>query len=377
MADDKTSLTPAHMLHAGMPPLDKSAETTSWFEFAPTHLFYAPIALYCGWLSLRHMGLTLPTNSNPGLPYSGLVGESKYTVLNQMKGQNRGLIAPYARILRWGEQQGLQRTLEDAEEAMENTKLSFPLVAKPDIGMRGSGVQVLKSNADLKGYIRSFPSGANFLLQELIPSEGEAGIFYVRYPGERKGQIISLTLKYFPHVVGNGTKTLRELILADPRAGKLAHLYVERLKSELGSVIPKGKRVRLAFAGNHCRGTIFRDGNDHITDAMTTAFDKLASSMDEFYIGRFDVRFDSFDDLKAGTGFRIIEINGAGGEATHIWDARMTLRGAYRALMGQFSHLYAIGHKNRKRGFKPTAPKDLIKAWLHEKKLTQHYPMTH
>lgn len=360
-----------------MPPLDKSAEAISWFEFAPTHLFYAPIALYCGWLSLKHRGLTLPTNSNPGLPYSGLVGESKYTVLNQMKGPHRDLIASYVRVFRWGESQGVQQTLNEAQEEMKDNGLSFPLVAKPDIGMRGSGVQLLKNKDDLKCYISSFPSAANFLLQELIPSEGEAGVFYVRHPDETKGQIISLTLKYFPYVVGDGIKTLQELIWADPRAGKLVHLYTDRHKAELHSVVPEGQHVRLTFAGNHCRGTIFRDGNDHITKAMTAAFDKLASSMDEFYIGRFDVRFDNFDDLKAGTGFRIIEVNGAGGEATHIWDARMTLRGAYKALMDQFSHLYAIGSKNRRRGFKPTSPTDLIKAWLHEKKLTQHYPITH
>jgi hypothetical protein len=215
------------------------------------------------------------------------------------------------------------------------------------------------------------------MLQSLIDEEGEAGVFYIREPGEKKGRITSLTLKYFPRVNGNGKKTLRELILDDPRAGKLAHLYFERHRERLDDVIKDGESIRLAFAGSHSRGTIFRNGNDQITDAMTDAFDQIAQSIDEFYIGRFDVRFGDFETFRNGSGFRIIEINGAGGEQTHIWDARTTIGGAYKALVQQFGALYRIGAANRRRGFKPTSLRTLIKVWLGEKKLTRHYPMTH
>lgn len=363
--------------HAGMPPLDATADETSWFEFAPAHLFYTPIALYCGWLSLRHLGPTLLTNANPSLPYSGLVGESKHTVLSEVNEDARHLLAPHVRLLRWGGDGGLERTAKEAEEAIGEAGLAFPLVAKPDIGMRGAGVQLVHNAADLRAYAATFPAGANFLLQALVEEEGEAGVFYVREPGEEKGRITSLTLKYFPRVHGDGASTLRDLILRDPRAGKLPHLYFDRHSDRLDDVIEAGESVRLAFAGNHCRGTIFRNGNDEITEAMTVAFDRIAKSMDEFYIGRFDIRFGDFDALKAGHGFRIIEINGAGGEQTHIWDSRTTLRQAYRALMQQFGALYRIGAKNRRRGFSPTPLLALIKAWLGEKQLTRHYPITH
>ena len=142
-------------------------------------------------------------------------------------------------------------------------------------------------------------------------------------------------------------------------------------------MIPEGESIRLAFAGNHCRGAIFRNGNDEITDAMTDVFDSIANSMGEFYAGRFDVRFGDFDAFQKGGNFKIIEVNGAGGEATHIWDSRTSLREAYSTLMGQFDHLFAIGAKNRKRGYKPTSLRALIKVWLNEKKLTKNYPITH
>lgn len=364
--------------HAGMPALDDSAATTSWFEFAPAHLFYTPIALWCGWLSLRHMGPTLLTNSNPALPYSGLVGESKNIVLGEIKGEAaRSFIAPYAQVLRWGGQYAEKRTLEDALTIMKSKNLTFPLVAKPDIGMRGVGVQVVADKTELARYIATFPAGANFILQSLVDEEGEAGVFYVREPGEDRGRITSLTLKYFPRVLGDGKHTLRELITKDPRAGKLAHLYLDRHQDNLDTVIEDGKAIRLAFAGSHSRGAIFRNGNAEITNAMTDAFDALAKSMGEFYVGRFDIRFGDFAALKEGHGFKIIEVNGAGGEQTHIWDSRTTLRHAYKTLMQQFSYLYRIGAANRKRGFAPTSLTGLIKAWLGEKKLTRHYPITH
>lgn len=363
--------------HAGMPALDASADQTSWFEFAPARLFYTPIAVYWGWLSLKHLGLTLPTNANPCLPFSGLVGESKYEVLREVQGPARQLIAPYARILRWGGEDGLSRTMRDASAAMGKTGLAFPLVAKPDIGMRGAGVQLVKSLEELQAYVALFPAGGNMLLQELVPEEGEAGVFYVRHPGEEKGDIISLTLKYFPRVTGDGQTTLRGLIMQDPRAGKLAHLYLERHRERLNDIIPAGTSVRLAFAGNHCRGTIFRNGNDQITQAMTQCFDDIAKSMDGFFIGRFDVRFGDFGSFCDGKGFRIIEINGAGGEATHIWDSRTRLFEAYGTLMRQFSHLFEIGAKNRRHGHKPSSLRQLAKAWLREKRLTKHYPITH
>lgn len=363
--------------HAGMPALDKSAERTSWFEFAPTHLFYAPVAIYCAWLSLRYWGPTLLTNANPALPYSGLVGESKFAVMGEVHGQGRDYVSPYISFLRWGGSGGVDRALKEALDAMTKEELAFPLVAKPDIGMRGVGVQIVGSGDDLRDYISQFPAGANIMLQKLVDEEGEAGVFYVREPHEEKGRITSLTLKYFPKVTGDGKTSLKDLILQDPRAGKLAHLYLERHEGNLDKIIPNGETVRIAFAGSHSLGTIFRNGNDHITEAMTDAFDTIAKSMGEFYFGRFDIRFGDFDALKNGKGFKIIEINGAGGEQTHIWDSRTKLLQAYKALMQQFKYLYRIGAENRRRGFKPTSIRGLTKAWLAEKKLTRHYPITH
>ena len=51
-----------------------------------------------------------------------------------------------------------------------------------------------------------------------MPYAGEAAVLYARVPGEPSGRILSLTFRYFPHVIGDGRLTLRELIAVDERA---------------------------------------------------------------------------------------------------------------------------------------------------------------
>ena len=101
-------------------------------------------------------------------------------------------------------------------------------MVKPDIGMRGLGVQCVKREEDLLAYIDSFPSGATMIVQELFDYPLEVGLFYVRKPTEEKGSIFSLTLKCFSHVQGDGQSSLKKLIEDHPRFGKIAHIYLPR-----------------------------------------------------------------------------------------------------------------------------------------------------
>ena len=47
-----------------------------------------------------------------------------------------------------------------------------------------------------------------------MPRDGEAGIFYVRLPGATKGQLIGILLRHFPRIVGDGVRSIAELIAA-------------------------------------------------------------------------------------------------------------------------------------------------------------------
>lgn len=359
--------------HRGMPPFDPSGPPVSFFEFWPGSVFYAPVVAWCLWLSLRYGHPLALTASNPGFPAGGLVGESKLTILGKARGAAKEAIARFAGITITEDRAAV---LLQARQAMAEAGLDFPLVMKPDMGCRGVGVQLARSPCDLKRYIDAFPSGQSVVLQDYVAHEAEAGIFYIRYPGEARGRIISITLKYFPHVTGDGRSTLRQLIETDPRAGRLSHLYLPRHRDKLERIVPSGEHVRLAFAGSHSRGTIFRNGTHLVTEAMERAFDRIADDLPGFHFGRFDVRAESITALQEGQAFRILEINGAGGESTHIWDRRTTLFEAYRALFRQFAHAYRIGAENIRRGHRPTGIVDLIRLWRLEKALVGTYPPT-
>ncbi len=364
--------------HQGMPPLDASGPQTSFFEFWPMWAFYPPIALYALWLMLRYRGVLLPTAANPNFPGGGMVGESKADILSLVVQHVPDWVAPFISIDRPanGNPGTVQQETADALKLLAAAGLTLPVVAKPDLGCRGAGVKLVRTPADLHGYLASFPAGARLLLQRFVSFEGEAGVFYCRLPGQSRGRIVSLTLKYFPHVMGDGKRTLKQLILDDPRAGRVPHLYLKRHTPRLDMVPAVGQYIRLAFAGSHSRGAIFRNGRDLITPQMEARFEALSRRLPEFHFGRFDIRFSDFAQVQAGGPFTIVEVNGAGAESTHIWDRQTGLFEAWRDLMHQYRALFQIGHANRLRGFKTMGFLDFWRAWRREKSLTPLYPPT-
>lgn len=354
-----------------MPSLDAPARPLSSFETTPAFLFYLPVAAYWFWLSVKYRSFTLPTLANPSITAGGLCGESKTEVLELLGPAGRSMLASFASLVTGPD---ATDNLDRARASMKDSGLDFPVVAKPDRSRRGTGVRLVRNEAELGGYLQSFPVGRRLLIQRYVPFEGEAGVFYRRAPGEMTGRIASLTLKYFPYVVGDGRSTLKELVLSDPRAGLVPQLYLPRIEGELGRVIAPGEKYRLVFVGNHCRGAIFRNGEEFVTEAMTARFDQIAKEMPDFYFGRFDVRFDSFEEFQRGNGFVIIEANGAGSEVTHIWDANMTLKGAYRALFDQIRSTFEIGATLRRKGYRPMGALRLLALYFGELRLMKSYP---
>ena len=363
--------------HQGMPTFDQGGPALSFFEFWPMWAFYPPILLYAGWLMLRHRGVLLPTAANPSFPGGGFFGESKARILALAMEHVPQWVAPFVAVDRpLSAHLSVTQERDAALLSLGRAGLALPVVAKPDLGCRGAGVKLVRTPEDLQSYLAAYPRGARLLLQQLVPHEGEAGIFYVRRPGQDRGRVVSITLKYFPYVYGDGRRSLRQLILDDPRAGRLSHLYLRRHGARLDEVLAPGESLRLAFAGSHSRGAIFRNGNYLVTPEMEARFDELSRRLPEFHFGRFDIRFRNFADVQAGHGFTIVEINGAGAESTHIWDRRTGLLQAWRDLMDQYRSLFEIGAANRARGFQPMGWAEFLRDYRREKFLTPLYPAT-
>jgi len=80
--------------------------------------------------------------------------------------------------------------------------------------------------------------------------------------------------------------------------------------------------------------------------------------------------------LMQGEGFTIVEFNGGGSEATHIWDPDTTLISAYRDLFAQTRILFEIGAAHREDGHEPAGWRVLLASWLREQQLKRAYPIT-
>jgi hypothetical protein len=213
-------------------------------------------------------------------------------------------------------------------------------------------------------------------MQEYLPGPLEAGIFYHRHPGESEGHILAITWKEFPSVTGDGTSTLTQLILNDPRASRIAETYLKRFADRTGEVIPRGQMVRLVEAGNHCQGCIFHDGSHRSTPELLSRIDQLSKSMKGFFIGRYDVRFPDEEAFARGENFKILEVNGAAAEATAAYDAGKSLADAYRLLFKQWELVFEIGAANRALGHPPDSIPTILAEWRSYSAQSHFHPTT-
>ncbi|MEO7105498.1 MAG: hypothetical protein ABIZ09_03920, partial [Rhodoferax sp.] len=85
-------------------------------------------------------------------------------------------------------------------------------------------------------------------------------------------------------------------------------------------------------------------------------------------------KYSHIDALRRGSGFRIIEVNGAGSEAVHAWDPDLTLRQAYAIVFAKQRRLFAIGDAMRRLGHKPVGWRALLKHHLKQQALIDRYP---
>lgn len=344
----------------------------SFFEFWPNWLFYIPVIAFWVVQAIRHRSITLPSLANPPINAGGICGESKNAILDLAGPAARAWVADYTGLVVSGHADGNDQ--RRALAAMDQAGLSFPVVAKPDMSCNGVGVRVVRDEAQLEAYLTAFPRGAELQLQSLVTYEGEAGIFYIRRPGEQAGRITSVTLKYPPTVMGDGRRSVRELVAADERLNAISHLLLPKLGAKAARVPAPNEQVALVFVGNHCRGSTFKDGLAIVTPALTARIDEIMRDMPDVYFSRIDLRYGSLDALREGRDFKIIEFNGSGSEATHIWDPEMTLARAYKDQFFHYGESFRIGAQIRKTGLKPIGPLKLLALWQHQKRLMRAYP---
>jgi len=256
----------------------------------------------------------------------------------------------------------------DIFAAIQKQHLKFPLVGKPDIGMQGLSVKKLETEKCVIEY--ALESKVDFLVQEFVPFKNEVGIFYYRYPNEMKGHISGIVSKEFLSVTGDGVTTVIELLKLDKRYVWEWPVLKKTYGEQLSKILKKGEEVLLVPYGNHVRGAKFVDASHLIDEQLTDSIDAVCQQVSGFYYGRMDVRYNTWEELREGKNFSIIELNGAGSEPTHIYDPKHSIFFAWKEIIRHLNILWKISRMNHKRLRKPYMK---IKAGLQMLKDNKQY----
>jgi hypothetical protein len=256
-------------------------------------------------------------------------------------------------------------------DRLKEQGLNFPLIGKPDSGGRGRGVKTLKDEEAVRQYVRG--TILNFHIQELVPFKNEVGIFYYRYPGAAKGRISGIVRKKFLSVTGDGIHTIRQLLYNDKRG----IMYLEAMDrihgTGLDEILPLGTEKIVSPYGNHARGSLFLD-QSHLADKeLNESIDNICRQIKDFYFGRLDIRYNSWEELRRGEALSIIEVNGAGSEPTHIYDPQHRIFFAWKEIVRHWIILSRISIMNHKKGHRYLTLKEGIAMFkqdaAHSKKL--------
>jgi len=308
------------------------------WEYWPLQVVYFPVFFYWAYLALRARSLVFFTASNPSIETGGMLGEGKYSILNNIPEKYR---TPTLFV-------GHPLHTVSVFQSIAAKQWTYPLIFKPDVGERGVRVEKINDEQEALAYMAACQY--DFLVQPFISYPIELGVFYFRYPSKDKGTVVSVVSKAFLTVEGDGKHTLSELIESNPRAALQRDRLQQKFSMQWEALLPLGEKILLESIGNHCRGTSFRNANDMIDEALIDTFDNIAKQIDGFYFGRFDLKCKSIEELKRGEGIQIVELNGAGSEQGHIYHPGFSYFTAMATILKQWKVLYEISVENHKRG---------------------------
>jgi len=113
-------------------------------------------------------------------------------------------------------------------------------------------------------------------------------------------------------------------------------------------VLKKDEELVIVPYGNHVRGAKFLDDSCMIDEELTNTIDGICKRVNGFYFGRLDIRYNTWQELKQGKNFSIIELNGSGSEPTHIYDPGHSIFRAWKEIAKHLKILYRISKMNHR-----------------------------
>lgn len=236
----------------------------------------------------------------------------------------------------------------EVEELYAANDFHFPITVKPNVGKMGFLFRRIDTPEELRAYHKKMTG--DYIIQEFIVYPMEVSVFYYRFPEEKKGKITGFIKKEFLEVTGDGQSTLWELILQYPRVRYRLEEMKTKHRSRLNHIIPRGEIICLSHALNLSRGGKLVSLAHEKDERLLKVFDDLSHYAGHFYYGRYDIKCQSIEDLRAGKKFSILEYNGSGAEPHHVYGNRYSLWQACTILADHWRILYKISSANHNKG---------------------------
>jgi|GEM_PF-1273243 D-alanine-D-alanine ligase-like ATP-grasp enzyme len=324
-------------------------EKTSWVaQFWPVFAKFYPQFKYA-------------ISINPGLDgFSGFTGVSKQEIVQRLNPEFRPDHVFFEEV----------PTMEELEERFrkenDNQPLTFPIICKPDVGERATGVTYMYSREQLEEYLQPIDetlpekkqlklkkerASRNFHLEK-FHDDREFALSWTKDPETGEYRVWSVIEKQIPSIIGDGKTTFRELIAHKVDAIELETDKKEKIlkcysREELNEIIPEGEEKTMVKTASISYGTKFK--KQELTELQIQRLRELLPQLiqnDEgLYQGRFDFRAKDLESLVSGD-LKIIELNGLGGMPMEIYESHLTIEEKYEILFRYFKYLLQLAKRN-------------------------------
>ncbi len=310
------------------------------WEYWPVWMIYFPCFLIYPYYAFRLKSFFFFTAANPSIKNGGAFLTSKESIYNILP----QVFIPQTKVI------NKDYSVSECLDWMTEQNVAFPIILKPDLGIRGKGVFLIHTREKLEDVLGTIEE--DYLLQEFVKYKQEIGVFLVRKKNN-KFDITSIVEKEFIAIEGDGKSSIEELVLAVPRFAMQFDYLKDQNGVDFQRVPTKGEYISFDPIGNHARGTMFKDGSHLKSDELTEVFNSIFAPVEGFNYGRIDVKFDDINDVISNHSLKIIELNGVFSEPGHIYDLNYTLVKAWKDLLIHFNYLYVVSGRAISQGYQP------------------------
>lgn len=245
------------------------------------------------------------------------------------------------------------------QNLLTKEKIEFPVIVKPNLGVMAAGVQKFNDVESLLEFLVDIP--VDYVIQPYIDRPLEFNINYYKFP-DRPGELLDLSQRVLPRVVGDGVHTVGELI----DQNDYWYYHREKVKSsckvDLNSIPLKNKVVRLNVTATGTGGSLFLDSRHLITDTLIDKINKHTEGAD-FYFGKFDFKVSSVEELQQGKGLLMLEANPVIAEVNYVFDRKYSYQDAKEVMQHQYKLACKIAVALKPHTPTPPSLFSILKKW--------------